>query len=224
MKSKTIRVDQIAYLIPIKILCVLISSVTRWLDYLLILSHMQQWKFGQWHKCWPKQVHIFAQHKISPHIIAKDFKNIAKMAIFCQIWSHWSLVLNHNPLKNVFHLYTRFFRYLKNQILHFENSVLSRWAVTPLPRAECKHYILNVEWRLWLTLLQQSCSFEFRPQSANCIDDILLVFHSEIALAMFGKAWFFSVQLGFEDQCDQMAWLFFKHLDIDNNESLPNSI
>ena len=78
MKSKTIRVDQIAYLIPIKILCVLISSVTRWLDYLLILSHMQQWKFGQWHKCWPKQVHIFAQHKISPHIIAKDFKNIAK--------------------------------------------------------------------------------------------------------------------------------------------------
>ena len=26
------------------------ASVTRWLDYLLILGHLQQWKFAQWHK------------------------------------------------------------------------------------------------------------------------------------------------------------------------------
>ena len=39
-----------------------LGRVTRWLDYLLILGHFQQWKLAQ---CWPKKVQIFALHYLN---------------------------------------------------------------------------------------------------------------------------------------------------------------
>ena len=43
-----------------------LGRVTRWLDYLLILGHFQQWKLAQ---CWPKKVQIFALHYLNLRLL-----------------------------------------------------------------------------------------------------------------------------------------------------------
>ena len=43
-----------------------LGRVTRWLDYLLILGHFQQWKLAQY---WPKKVQIFALHYLNLRLL-----------------------------------------------------------------------------------------------------------------------------------------------------------
>ena len=50
----------------------------------------QQWIFFQYHKNLPTQVQNFAQYKINPQRIAKDFLSYAKVVKLWQIWSHCS--------------------------------------------------------------------------------------------------------------------------------------
>ena len=60
-------------------------SVTRWLYCFSILGHLHQWKFAQWlwkfAKVGSKECQTLKN--------SKKLHKIAKVAKFCQIWSHW---------------------------------------------------------------------------------------------------------------------------------------
>ena len=63
-------------------------TVTRWLNFLSIFGHLQQYKFAQQYTSLPKQVQSFAKYQINSQKNAQDVLNFATLAKFCQIWSH----------------------------------------------------------------------------------------------------------------------------------------
>ena len=67
-----------------------LTSVTRWLDYISTFGHLNQRKFAQWYTNFAKVGPKFCQIIYKASKIAQDFEDIAKVAKFRQIWSHWT--------------------------------------------------------------------------------------------------------------------------------------
>ena len=69
---------------------VTVASMTRWLDYLFNI-----WPFTTFSQLFylQKFFQYFSKFKINPQKFSIVFLNFAKVAIFCQVWSHWLLVV-----------------------------------------------------------------------------------------------------------------------------------
>ena len=63
-------------------------SVTRWLDCFSIYGHLQQRKLSQICHKFAKLSSAFCQLRNKSSKMCQDLKTVAKVAEFCQTWSH----------------------------------------------------------------------------------------------------------------------------------------
>ena len=139
--------------------------MTRWLDYISTFGHLHQRKFSIWHTKFAKIVPKFCQIINKASKIAQDFEDIAKVAKFCQIWSHWGPHFAHHEDRNrclsipTYMVKLSEFITSVSQNGHFINLILSQISRYFGPWNVGLRWLMNRQWGFRKKAIHTMCGF-----------------------------------------------------------------